>query len=237
MISLSFYQPKKFDFQLEFPSEWNELSFTELKLIAQSFFIKTISKAELFIELLRIRLLQSHKSNQVNTIITFLNMEDVSLNYSHLIDFIAKGVELTYNPFSLPNVQGPKPDFEDILVGEFEESDQALHEYNSGRKEALEELFKCFFRTDNVLPEEDMLVAALLFVGCKNQLPKYFPLVFPPPDDEEEVKERDPLALTRIIHLMAGPKNGTREVIRRTPLREFLFECQLEAESKPNVVG
>jgi hypothetical protein len=64
--------------------------------------------------------------------------------------------------------------------------------------------------------------------GCRNQLPLMFPTVH---DNFGESKNDEPdiLAFTKCIHAGAGPKNGTRNEIRRTKLLEFMFEMEQEA--------
>lgn len=232
MIQIQLYKPRQYDITLNFPSTWEELSFAQLKYIAKCFFSRPLPATSLFLSMLHLQLLQNHYKDADN-IIKLLNPEDVALHYTGLTQFISQRISLTKNPFSIPGVTGPKDSFEDITVGEFEECDIALREFNQGKKESLRELFTIYFRTNISLPFDDMLVAALLFVGCKNQLPSMFPLVFPEAEETTENNSpTDPLALTRIIHMMAGTKNGTRDHIRKTPLLEFLYECQLEAETK-----
>ena len=67
----------------------------------------------------------------------------------------------------------------------------------------------------------------LWYAGCRSRLPKLFPNVFDAPDGEPG--RDDMMAITTLIHYGAGVKNGTRDQIRKTLLKEFLYECELAA--------
>lgn len=69
----------------------------------------------------------------------------------------------------------------------------------------------------------------LWYAGCRNQLPKIFKNCFGPSKQEtEENREPDFLIFTKCIHASAGPKNGTRNQIRCTLLKEFFLEIELQ---------
>lgn len=89
-------------------------------------------------------------------------------------------------------------------------------------------------RVATLLPEL-LFVCLLWYMGCKAQLPLMFKMVYAQGIANNEpgsTGEPDPMAITRLIHHGAGPKNGTREDIRRMKLKEFLFDLQLEAEKE-----
>lgn len=66
------------------------------------------------------------------------------------------------------------------------------------------------------------------YAGCRSQLPKYFPTAFKGGGAAGD--EPDFIAFTKCIHGAAGPKNGTRDAIRCTGIKEFLLELELEAQ-------
>ena len=65
------------------------------------------------------------------------------------------------------------------------------------------------------------------YTGCRNQIPKYFPVPF---EGNTTGGEPDPAAFTKCIHAGAGPKNGSRDQIRVTGIKEFFFDMNLEAQ-------
>ena len=65
------------------------------------------------------------------------------------------------------------------------------------------------------------------FTGCKNLMPKIFPVMHTP--DENSSQEPDKLSFTKCIHAGAGPKNGTRDQIRVMSFMEFMFDMEQEA--------
>ena len=79
------------------------------------------------------------------------------------------------------------------------------------------------------LQPEMLLISLLWYMGCKVFLPRWFPLVMNTGGSEAPA-EVDPMAVTKLIHHGAGPKNGTREQIRMMKLKEFFYDLQLEAE-------
>lgn len=154
---------------------------------------------------------------------------------------------------------GPKSSFEDLTVGEFEDADHCFGQWQAARKAEnthltrshLAHLVAILYRPyvgsvrqpytgyDATLQLkhigsiglEKLYTVLLWYMGCKALLPKMFPLVYNHPAAAPgDIAEPDPMAITRLIHHGAGPKNGTRDDIRRMRLHEFLFDLNLEAE-------
>lgn len=76
------------------------------------------------------------------------------------------------------------------------------------------------------LPPEQLYSIFIWYAGCRSQLSLYFPDVY------EKGKKNgvpDPMVFTNTIHAGAGPKNGSRNQIRRMKLYEFLYDCNQEA--------
>lgn len=84
------------------------------------------------------------------------------------------------------------------------------------------------------LPLWVLFTAFTWYDGCQNELQQIFHEVYKsggkslPLQGEPEGAEPDLLAFTKCIHAGAGPKNGTRDQIRNTKLKEFLFDVQEE---------
>lgn len=147
---------------------------------------------------------------------------------------------------------GREDDFDNLTCGEFEDADIYFNEFTQTRKvEALLSFMAVLYRKDNLpymvintstgkLETTDLTKAVdnfsrvdpwklyatyIWFFGCKSQLPEYFPTVFAGGDDS---KPKDPHAFTKCI-IGAGPKNGSRDQIRVTLLKEFFMDMEIEA--------
>lgn len=233
MIDITLYHPTKYNITVPFPTEWNELRTSELIHIAQAFFLNTRTEADVFISILQSRIEQSIGLKEAKRIIALLNIDDLATEYNLLSKFYREFNQLTALPFKQYDGYIPEPNFDSLTVGEYEEADQQLHQFLQEKNNTYAiELARIVFRTEkNPLKEHEALVVALWFIGCKNQLLHIFPLLFNSSGESDETPSPyDPMALTRLIHAGAGPKNGTRPQIRATLLKEFLYECQLQAE-------
>lgn len=239
MIPITFFKVNALNKTIQFPTEWDELCFEELAIIGNAYFYNKFTPVEVFIEILQLRLAKEIGIKEAKEIIAFISIEDVALEYIELLDFIKKEILLTKNTINIENAISPADDFNDITVGLFEECDILFNQFVAGDATKLNEffieLFQCKKEMPGIATNDQMIVAALYFIGCKNQLPNLFPLVFPQDEEDKKVNQYNPMALTKLIHELAGPKNGTREQVRKTLLKEFLFECQLEAEKQPDV--
>lgn len=82
------------------------------------------------------------------------------------------------------------------------------------------------------LPMWVLFTAFTWYDGCQIELQKIFHEVYTVnksnPQQETTKEEPDLLAFTKCIHAGAGPKNGTRDMIRNMKLKEFLFDVQEE---------
>lgn len=148
---------------------------------------------------------------------------------------------------------GPESDFNNITAGEFEDTEYYFGEFKTKPgAEPLANLAAILYRPAGIaymqfdvhqnkivpfntkstvpyfldLPAEDLYLIFLWYSGCRNNLPLQFPNCFSGGDDTKA--EPDPLVFTKCIHAGAGPKNGTRENIRQTLLKEFLFDLEQE---------
>lgn len=76
------------------------------------------------------------------------------------------------------------------------------------------------------LSNEILFVVFTWYSGCRQLLPRLFPLVYEGGTGSNTV---DLLSFTKCIHSAAGPKNGNRTDIRLTLVKEFFFEMNEEA--------
>jgi hypothetical protein len=164
-------------------------------------------------------------------VVVLLNIEDMAREYREMMAFLEESNTLTVNPIHIAGFKMPEDHFNSTLVGEFEIADQALSAWLAEKDiTQLTEFFRAFYNTKIEVPENHMKVAALFFLGCKNELPILFPSLFEGETNGRDQGTPDPMAVTRMIHENAGPANGTRQDIRRTLLKEFLYDLQLKAE-------
>jgi hypothetical protein len=102
------------------------------------------------------------------------------------------------------------------------------HNTNTFRSYDADALYHRFLK----LPLWVLFTAFTWYDGCQNELQKIFHEVYKKNAVSNEPStinnEPDLLAFTRCIHAGAGPKNGTRDQIRNSKLKEFLFDVQEE---------
>lgn len=259
MINIHLYKPKQVDINIQFPQNWNELHSQEVIFIARAIYITQSTQVDILVQLLAFRIKEANpklKSKEIAAILALIDPEDIGREYLQLTNFIIESIALTKNPFRyIDTLQGPDDDFKDITVGEYEDADFFFREFMerkdvSSIRKMIEVLYRPHFGemhekySDDYKPSKsavksivkipvDVLMSFFLyFNGCRESLPLKFPLLFA----MGEGAEPDPMAVTKMIHFAAGPKNGTRDQIRRTKLLEFMYEAQLEAESQPNVM-
>lgn len=154
-------------------------------------------------------------------------------------------------------LEGPADNFNDITVGEFEDAEHYFIKWFQSKEQVeIADLIGVLWRpvadgqrvpyleyhisfesarTIELLRPNMRYVALLWYMGCKALLPRMYPLVYggtDAPVDANTPPEVDRMAITKLIHHGAGPKNGTREQIRKMKLHEFLFDLNLEAEKQ-----
>ena len=260
MIVVNLYKPHTVNLSIEFPTHWNECSLPELKTIASAIFLNKYTQPQLLIALIRTRIQKAYSGMKVRLIdeaITLLSIEDLAMNFHSLISFISDKVELTAQPIPvISNIHGPSSDFTDITCGEFEDADLFFNRWLGDKQvnhlsdltgilwrpqvNALRVTYEKYhpsfdsFKAIEILNPETLHVILLWYMGCKAMLPILFPLVYNTGNNvsDNSASVADPMAITKIIHHGAGPKNGTREDIRRMRLHEFLFDLNLEAEKE-----
>lgn len=160
----------------------------------------------------------------------------------------------THN-FLYSNLVGPQDDFQNITCGEFEDAEIFFYQFREDPgPESLAHLASILWRPKNAsymtfLPDKNkyrqydsekmfpyfmrlhpwiLYTFFAWYCGCRNQLPKLFPTAFE--GDGTKTDEPDFVAFTKCIHSGAGEKNGSRDDIRMTLLKEFFFEMELEAQ-------
>lgn len=149
---------------------------------------------------------------------------------------------------------GPEDEFNNLTCGEFEDAEVFFNQFNEKpNPESLAHLAAIIYRKKDVpyleynhkdntytpydaeamvrhfakLKPWELYTIYLWYIGCRTMLPKIFPNTFN--SNSGEPGEADPFVFTKCIHASAGPKNGSRNDIRRTLLKEFLMELELES--------
>lgn len=188
-----------------------------------------------------------------------LNIEEASTAALDCTKFLYEDNRLTLQLFPEINISGSvfygtEENFDDITCGEFEDTEIFFHDFiNDPRKEPLAHLAAILYRKKDQaymffnhkkhlwktydhekylkefleLPEELLYAIFIFYSGCRSMMPLWFAAVYD--GGETEKSEPDLLAFTKCIHAGAGEKNGSRETIRRTLLKEFFMDMNLNA--------
>jgi hypothetical protein len=230
MLSIRLYKPEFIDQIIQFPESWDELTQSDLETIANAFFYNQVPPVVLLLQLLQ---------NRINSdILPLLSVEDISTEYSMLTEFITSGINRT------ETVQCPEQThyklgkfLENVSVAQFEDADIFLRLFLQEKSdENLREFIRSLYGlTPEITDNNRLKWASSLFymLGCKLGIKNAFPLLFNGDGNNNDAP--DELAFTKLIHHAAGPRNGTRDQIRRLEVKEFLFDCQLQAEQAPDV--
>lgn len=146
---------------------------------------------------------------------------------------------------------GPEDDFDSLTAGEYEDAEIWYHQFKEDPcANNLAHLATILYRekevkhlqydaanntyhqynADKAYPKFQKLEPWILYSiflwyeGCSLNLRKLFPETF------TGVKSAEPdiMAFTKCIHAAAGVKNGTRDKVRCTPLKEILFDAEQE---------
>lgn len=151
---------------------------------------------------------------------------------------------------------GPVDEFNNITCGEFEDAEVFFGQFNENpNPESLAFMAAVLYRKEGVpyisfnpkdnsystydaeamvrhfakLKPWELYTIYLWYIGCRTLMSKIFPLTFSTGSGDGEA---DPFVFTKCIHASAGPKNGSRNEIRRTLLKEFLMELELESKNQ-----
>lgn len=158
-----------------------------------------------------------------------------------------------------PAVYAPLDGFQNITCGEFEDAEIPFYEFlDTPGVEPLVALASILWRPKKLLSSErvnyvfekkgdiktydskklhrsfsrlhpwQLYAIFTWYHGCRNQLPLLFPTVHSNHGASNN-DEPDIMAFTKCIHSGAGPKNGSRNDIRRSKLFEFMYDMEQEA--------
>jgi hypothetical protein len=157
-------------------------------------------------------------------------------------------------PFRGWGLYGPQSGFDNLTCGEFEDAEMFFNKFHEEPGiESLAYLAAILWRPKNTpyirfhaktrkyktynaekrvkqflkLPPWQLYACFVWYAGCRSLLPKAFPAVYEPDNDAPDIQSVNPF--TDCIHSAAGPKNGTRNEVRMTPVKELFYEMNLEA--------
>ncbi len=256
MVSIQLYQPGGINQQIEFPEEWNELTTDEVESIAKvmlsGFDDINLIKAAFFKEILRHRCCSDEMYDR-------LDPDQAVVDGLPLIEFILSGNQLSKQPYPViiiegRNFYGPESDFDNLQCGEYEDADipylrflettDPIHlaemaailyrpkgtpyiTYSS--QSDKNELYQAdrFTRQFEKLPPWQLYSIYMWWTGTKTVMQQIFHHVYEKGSGKNE--EVDYMAFTKCIHAAAGPKNGTRDQVRRTEIKAILFDMDEEA--------
>lgn len=264
MIDIVLYQADGINETVAFPSEWNELSVSELEAVA-NIMLKQLSieesNAGIFIQLLQLRSNESLPKNFVKNI----DPEDAAINGLPLVHFIYQENNLTKQPYehlivSGQKMKGPESNFDSITCGEFEECEIFFRQFQQANVPDMAHLasiaailyrpqkknFITYQHTTDEyitynylelvpfflkLPEAILFTIYMWYTGCHHLLTKLFHLCH----TGGESNQPDLMAFTKCIHAAAGDKNGTRNQVRRLPLKELFFDMEIELQKQKDL--
>lgn len=229
MTPVTFFFAGSPDITIQFPTQWNELTYKDL-LCTADFINDKIDQYELLISLLKNRTPKSLS-------ISLIDPEQLAIEALPLIDFIKKSIELTVFPFKGDKkIKNYADNFLDMTVGVFEncdteytlfiKKDRDKYHFN----EFLQHLLGDY---SHKLSIRKKTIALLWYIGCRNQLPKKFENLYK--GASYSSTEATGLEFTNIIHMGAGPRNGLREEIRELLLNEFMYDMDLEAKRNADI--
>ncbi|HRN80168.1 MAG TPA: hypothetical protein PKY29_04380 [Ferruginibacter sp.] len=236
-----------------FPGNWNELTPTELEIIAREQTTErdhpAENKAALLIQIIQERTRHLKKQMPFNWVKT-LSKDDAATQGFDAIQFLYVENTRTVNPYPTLKISGeefvgPEDDFDKLLCGEFEDTEvffglfQMESDSNHLAKIASilwrpagegynKELIESRLALFQKLPPEKLLAIYIWYNGCRLKLRQLYPYVYS--SNGTTPTENDLLAFTNCIHAGAGPKNGNRENIRSMRVKEFLYDMNLEAK-------
>lgn len=256
MTEVKLYQPGKVDLTLQFPTTWNELDIAELQIVCSSL-LSSFSNPTSVRGAILTAILANRANKQgvklPGNFINRLDAEDVFLNGYQLCDFIFTDNTLTQQPFPvLKGFYGPASNFDNITCGEYEDAEIFFYQFRENpSNEPLARMAAILWRPKDelyisisngrkieynaektvslFLKEDPWKLYAIYcwYTGCRNTLPKLFPNAF---GGGSSSSQPDFLSFTKCIHAGAGPKNGSRDEIRMTTLKEFFFDIDLESK-------
>ena len=254
MVSINLYASGVLNCNLQFPSSWDDLlpeeviEFARLQLLFAN--DQPTAKATMvyFIiekraDLQKIKLPDNWKEA--------LDPDQLATDGFDLLDFLYTSNQLHNQPLpviELPlctpsKMVGPKSGFSNITCGEFEDAEYYFYEFvespsnvplammasvlwrPAGIIYCKDDAEKNYDHFVNLLPEI-LYSIYLWYSGCRSLLPKMFPTVY---ENDGKKNDFDMMAFTKCIHAAAGPKNGTRDNIRKMPLLELMFDMEQEA--------
>ena len=142
MVTIELYYTKTQTHAIEFPTQWSELAQDEVKLIAHSLYDEAITKYDIFIALIKNRLLAlGVPPHKINTWLRNINREQMAQEIDNMLAFIKEDIDLTTNQYptiSIPKntktdamlLHGPQNNFQNLTCGEYEDAEAYFLTYN-----------------------------------------------------------------------------------------------------------
>lgn len=253
MVQINLYHPGSVDVMISFPNTWNDLSEKELHFISNVLLNQTEKNANESRPFIT-KFILDERTKKIKLPVNFFNLldpEEIVRSLFPLLDFIMDSNDRTNTPAAMGKfICRP---FDEITCGEFEDCEMAAARFaEKNEAKPLAEIAAILFRpkgeeyirynsrTDSYLtyavdkkvnhfiklPAAQLYSIFIWYAGGRSQLQLYFPDVY---EKGKKNGTPDPMVFTNTIHAGAGPKNGSRNQIRRMKLYEFLYDCNQEA--------
>lgn len=261
MVTVNLFQSGGINAYVHLPNSWPELQaaeiieFSRLQLVYAD--KQNAAKAALLLFLIKHRAKQQ-KVNLPRLWQLSINRENFGIDGMPLLDFLYNNIEMENNPLPIISINkifktklyGPEANFTNLTCGEFEDAEQQYFQFiEQPNPNALAHLMAILWRPKNTpyhsynkstyltsilrLKPEILFTVYLFYTASRNRLPTLFPTIYE--GDGSKADAPDMMAFTKCIHAAAGPKNGTREHIRKMLLLELLFDMELEAVNAKNL--
>lgn len=255
MVTVNLFQSGGINAYILLPESWQELDTAELiefaRLQLQYANQQHAAKAALLLFIIKYRAKQQKvklpKFWQLG-----IHRENFVIDGIPLLNFLYNDIEMETNPLPVITINkifktklyGPESNFTNITCGEFEDAEQQYFSFaEKPNQEALAQLTAILWRPKNMpyhgydkltylkairrLKPEILFTVYLFYTASRNRLPTLFPTIYE--GDGSKADAPDMMAFTKCIHAAAGPKNGTRENIRKMLLLELMYDMELEA--------
>lgn len=222
---------------IQLETNWNSFSLAVLEVLGGYLFGQT-DAYHTSIQLLQ-QLAKEQKCNIPQNINTQLSPEQCAIELLALLEYLFNNINLTRLPFD----GGMSESFNDITCGEFEKTEESFNLFNDTKDEKhLVDLAESIFRGSLSFKGADyprkLPIVFTWYLSCRKHLHEIFNNIYEGSDEQVNI-DVALMAFTKMIHLGAGERNGSREDIRKMKLKEFLYDISLmieQAEEEKNQI-
>lgn len=228
--------------KIKLPKSWNELTNDQLEQMALLF--SSGMKGKIF-DVNVFKILMGGNSNTVGLVLADVPLSELKMHYDFIYDKNDRTVFIKQLKIAGKEYYSPADRFNNISIEEYslaedlhfqwrEKRDRTYLEYMAAvlyvpaygkrpifEKELLEDMAKPF----KDVKIEKLLAMEMAFAGCKNNLVKRFPKVYPPAKNTNAAKKEN-YGFSKVILQMAGGKFGSHNETKQTNVFTFHEDFQ-----------